>query len=198
MELLRTVPRLAVDGYLRAVKWPLSRVARLAPDGELLVDRADAVLRGLAGDLLRDPQLQADARLRREAAEDRTEAAELRGRAAERREAADETLADRQSEAEQRRRAAEQRADEQRRQAAQRREAKAKRAAASERQRKARSAQARAQTDTVNADVGREDRLEALEEAGEAVQQREAALTARDEAERLDLAAARAKERRKA
>ena len=70
-------------------------IARLPADGLLLVlgrsalgqglrqtvDRTDATVRGIAGTLIRDDQMAADAHRRREAADARNEAMDLRERA---------------------------------------------------------------------------------------------------------------------
>src|SRR5688572_23233759 len=84
MPAVREIPRAAVDGYLKAVKWPLEQAARrFDGDGgaELVLDRADAAVRDAVGSVLRDPELREDARRRRLAATEREKALRLRERA---------------------------------------------------------------------------------------------------------------------
>jgi hypothetical protein len=54
---LRSVPRAALGGYIKAARWPLDRAARLVGgrddgrpgDAELGLDRAEAAVRDAAG-----------------------------------------------------------------------------------------------------------------------------------------------------
>src|SRR3954451_3962663 len=125
---LHTLPRLAVNGYLTAVKWPVDRVARLVGGGngttsgpELFVDRADAAVRDAIGRATFDSELRADAARRSAAADERERALRLRAKAQERKAEADQHLTESQQRAEQQREQAAQREQEQRRNAEQRR-----------------------------------------------------------------------------
>src|SRR4051795_13348267 len=120
---LRSIPRAAVGGYIKAVRWPLDRTARLLRnDGdksgaELAVDRADAAARGAAGTVLGDQELTEQAQRRATAADQRERAQTLRGAARAREESAQEELEQRRDQAEQRKQQAEERAKAKREQA---------------------------------------------------------------------------------
>src|SRR3954452_22524474 len=115
---LRTIPRLAVNGWLTAAQWPLHRTAEAlgrrngqATSGpELLVDRADAAVRDAVGRVTLDRELREDAARRRTAAGERERAVRLRAQAQERRSEGEEKLQEGQQRAEQQRRTAAERA----------------------------------------------------------------------------------------
>jgi len=155
-------------------------------------------MRQLAGYALLDDELREDAARRRVAADERERALRLR-EAVERASAeADERLADRVDQAEEHRAVAEERAERQRQEAEQRRAAEARAAAQAETRRKAANRQARAKVDEAIEEQGDEARLEQLKAEAQALEEREAALTAQDEAQRLqDAATAKKAARRK-
>src|SRR5919107_6175664 len=104
---LRTLPRLAVNGYLTAAKWPVERVARAVGRGngttsgaELFVDRADAAVRDAIGRVTLDPELRQDAARRSAAADERERALRLRATAQQTKAQADEQLSEAQERAE--------------------------------------------------------------------------------------------------
>lgn len=127
---VRAIPRAALGGYLKLVRFPLDTAIALLPgDGtgagpaaELALDRADATVRGVVGTILGDPELVEDADRRRTAAEERRRALRLRAEAQRRTEEADSRLAERQESSERQRQQAEQRARSQREQAERRRQ----------------------------------------------------------------------------
>lgn len=88
MGAMRTIPRAAVTGYLRALRLPLSAAERIArqQDNEswppaLAFETLEAKLEGAAGLLLRDEDLLAAAQLREEKVEKLREARALKAAA---------------------------------------------------------------------------------------------------------------------
>lgn len=200
---LRVIPRTAIDGYLRAVKLPWDAAARTLRRGrsvspaELFLDRTDASIRAAVGRALRDEELQADARRRRTAAEERERAVRLAAEAEELRREADSEFQDRQQTAEQRREEAERQAEQRKQQAAEDRQRQQQQVAEAERQRKQATREAAAAADKVTEDKARRARLEELDAESEALAEREAELTVKDEASRLQEAANATKAARK-
>lgn len=175
----------AARTYFKVARWPVDRAlgllgARPGAPAETVVDRAEAVAKETAGAVAGDKGLKEEGRKQGRAAEKRGDAQRLRSRAQERKRTAQsrEEMRKQKAEAERRDRidGAEGTAAERRRRA----EAKAEREQEQVEKR------------------GRGARLEALEEQQEALDEREAALTAEDEAKRLGKAAAREKRARKA
>src|SRR3954451_621480 len=81
---LRSVPRAAVGGYIKVLRWPVERALSLRDgdgNGDLTVDRAEAAAREVAGTALGDEELKADAKARRTAADQRERAEELQSAA---------------------------------------------------------------------------------------------------------------------
>jgi hypothetical protein len=201
---LRSIPRFAVDAYLKTVKKPLDLVAGRIGDrdtgatgAEVAVDRADAGARAVAGSVLGDEQLAEDAARRRTAAEDRADARRLRNTADEHGERADASLDRREEQAEEARSSAAKGAERRTRSAAQQREARQKRATQAEKTRKQAAQRTRErEQERVEAQERRE-RLDALDAKSEALEERDEALTAADEAQRLADAAAEIKSARK-
>jgi phosphate starvation-inducible protein PhoH len=182
---LRSIPRFALDQYLRAVKWPLDRAAGML-GARTSVDRADATVRGLAGAALGDPELQQDAVRRHVATDERERAQRLRDTAEQISERSDAELQERERQAEVRKETAA-------RGATQRKQ----RAAQAESRRKAANAKAEARAEEAVEKRAKRERLRTLEEKSAAVEKADDAVTARDEAQRLAGAAARAKSARK-
>src|ERR687893_2296542 len=84
---LRSIPRKAIGGYIKAARIPVDPALKLAGrgrDSEPAVDRAEAAARDVAGAALGDDELRRDASRRRTAADDREQATELRQAAAKR------------------------------------------------------------------------------------------------------------------
>lgn len=190
---IRDIPRGAVDGAVKIARLPLDVAVSLLPgngDGArpaagIAVDRWDATVRQLAGYALLDDELREDARRRLAAADERARALRLRAAAEARSAAADQRLANRVEEAEERRSAAEERAERERKQAEQRRAAKKRAAAQAEAKRKQASRRAKAKVEEAIEEDADEARLEQLQAEARALEEREAALVARDEAQRL-------------
>lgn len=194
---MRTIPRSAVGGAVKLARLPLDLAVSLLPGNgagprpaaSIAVDRWEATLRRVAGYALRDDELREDAARRRVAADERARALRLRV-AAERRSAeADERLADRFEQAEEHRSVAQERAERQRQAAEQQRAAKARAAAQAESRRKAATRRARANVEQAIEEQADEARLERLRAKAQALEEREVALTAEDEAQRLQEAA---------
>ena len=84
---LKNIPRTVVGGYLKVARAPVDAALKLAgrgKQGEVVVDRAEAAARDVAGTALGDEELRRDAARRRTAADTREEAIELREQAEER------------------------------------------------------------------------------------------------------------------
>jgi flagellar biosynthesis GTPase FlhF len=203
---LRVIPRSAVDGAVKLARLPLDVAVSLLPangDGSrpavrIALDRWEATLRQLAGSVLRDDELRADAVRRRAAADERARALALRNTAERRRSEADEHLADRVEEAEEQRAEAQSRAERQREQAARRRAERTAAAARTETKRKAANRKAHSQVAETIEEKADEARLAQLEAEANALEERERTLTARSEAQRLqDEATARKAARKK-
>lgn len=206
MSAATTIPRIALEGYLKLVRIPLDRAVALLPDnGEgrgpaasLALDRADATVRAVAGSVLGDDALRKDAERRRTAADERERALRLHAEAERKAQAADERLSEQERSADRQRKQAEQQEQERRRQAKERREQKARAASKTEAKRRDSSRKVKAATDEAVEARAREARLDALETKSEALEEREEALTATDEARRLRETAERTKAARKA
>src|SRR5688500_5691419 len=103
---LRSIPRAAVGGYIKAVRWPLDQTAKLLrsngdkSEAELAVDRADAAARNVAGTVLGDEELKQQAERRATAADERERAKKLRGAAEARTQQAEQELDQRREQAE--------------------------------------------------------------------------------------------------
>jgi hypothetical protein len=190
---LRIIPRSAVDGAVKLARLPLDIAVSLLPangDGSqpavrIALDRWEATLRRLAGSVLRDEELREDALRRRAATDERARALRLRDAAEQRRSEADEHLADRVEEAEEQRTEAQSRAERQREQAARQRAERTAAAARTETKRKAANRKARGQVAEAIEEEADEARLAQLEAEAKALEERERALTARSEAQRL-------------
>ena len=196
---LRSIPRTAVDSYLKLVKWPLERGAsRVGGEkAELAVDRADATVRATAASVLGDTQLREDAERRFTAADERERAMKLRLEAELKSERADEKLQERKQSAAQQKQAAAKRAAESKARAEKARQAKKKNLEEVERRRREAAEEAAAKREETIASKERRERLETLNKEAEALEEREEALVAKDEAQRLGNAAAAVKEARK-
>ena len=203
---LRSTPRSALDSYLKLLRLPADAVVKaLASRGrdgettpaELAVDRADAAVRDVLGRVFNDTELQADARRRRAAADERARALKLRATAERHSEQADENLDSRQATAEQRRKDAADR-EQQRKQDAEKQRAATSRQLAQVEDRKLTAVQAETQrAEEAIDDHARRERLDQLDAKTGMLKTEEEALTARSEAQRLRRAAAETKSQRK-
>jgi dTMP kinase len=201
----RTLPRAAVDSTLKLVRLPIDSAIRLLPGNgtgarptaTLVVDRADAAIRAVLASVLGDPILRESAQRQRAAAQKREQALRLRETANRKTEEADARLQQQHEEAERRRQQAKQRAKAQREQTARKRQEKERDAAQAERKRLAANDRAAAQTaEAANRHAAKE-RLKTLDVKADALDEKERAQTANDEAIRLRKAASRTKAERK-
>ena len=200
---IRDIPRTAVGGYLKLARLPIDTGLKIVGRGgdgsgaKLATDRVEATAREAAGTVLADEKLKQDGKKRNRATDERQKAVKLRAKAQQKSQQADAKLTDRQQQAEQRRRQAAQRAEQRKETASEAASKRQQRAAETERKRKQASEKAAAQMQEQIADKERKARLEQLETKTEALSEREEALTAADEAQRLEKAAATAKAARK-
>jgi hypothetical protein len=203
---VRLIPRTALNGYLRLVRTPLDTAIGLLPgngDGprpaaQLVVDRADATVRSMAGTLLRDPVLLEDGQRRRQAARERERAVRLRTSEDQTAEVADERLEQREEQARKQRQRARETANARRRQAeSQAQKEKQQAAKTSSRRREASQKAAAKREEAIQKQAPREE-LQATQAKSDALRAREAELAARDEARRLADAASKVRAERKA
>jgi len=203
---LRDIPRSAVGGAVKLTRLPLDIVVSMIPGNgtgtkpaaAIAVDRFEATLRDAAGIALFDNELREDAMRRRLAADERERELRLRAEAERHSTEADEHFSGRVEDAEERRSAAEQRAAKERQAAEQRKQQRAAKAAQREGTRKAANRKVRAKVDEKIDQDADAARLEALEKESKALEEREAALTAQTEAQRLQDEATKKKAARKA
>ena len=200
---LRTIQRTAIGGGLSLTRLPLDTVLRFAGNGgsaavvRLAVDRADAAARTLLGALLGDEELQDDGARLSAAADERARAISLRRQADRQTERAEQRVEEREHEAGERRMQAKAKAQQRRDQARQRRNSRKSSAAKTANRRRQAAKQDAARTEARIDERAKRDRVEQLEATTDALRERDAALTAADEGERLGDAAATAKARRK-
>jgi hypothetical protein len=202
---LRDIPRSAVDGAVRLTRLPLDVAVSLLPGNgsgarpaaAIAVDRFDAALRDAAGMMLFDTELRDDATRRRVAADERARELRLRAEAAQRSARADERFSARVEDAEDRRTAAERRADDERAAAERRKQERKAAAARAAQARKAATRKAHAQAAEVIDEAADEVRLQQLKSEAMALEEREAALAAQAEAQRLQDEATKKKAARK-
>jgi hypothetical protein len=204
---LQTIPRAAVNGYLKVLRMPADALAgALRPqDGrgaettpvEVMLDRLEASVRDAAGRVLRDPALQETARRQRVAADERERALTLRARAERESRRADEELVARHQDAEQQRRDAARLAEQRKERARQdRARTSAQLTQAEERGRALTHAAKEHAEDEIDARA-RHERVEQLDVEAHALEEEEEALVARSEAQRLRRAAGEIKAKRK-
>jgi hypothetical protein len=201
--MIRTLSRTAIGGSLRLIRLPIDGVLAIGGDrtpvtaAKLAVDRADARAREWAGLMLGDADLQQDAKRRREAADERGQALDLRAEAESRSEHADQMTEQRKQDAARRRKQAAETAKQKRRKAQQRRQTTKAAAGKKASQRREAAEKSAARTETVVEEKQKLSRLEQLDSKQKAVKEKEAALTAADEARRLRDAATAVKQNRK-
>jgi hypothetical protein len=202
---IRAIPRKTVGGSIKVARLPLDIAVSMMPgngDGPsasatVALDRVEAQVRDIAGIALRDDILREDATRRRIAADERERALRLRAAAERRAREADERLADAQQDAEETREQAAERARRQRSKAANERRQRKQQAAKAERKLKADNAKLTDEIDEAIDERATEARLEQLEHEAEALDRKEAALTAESEAQRLQDEATKKKAARK-
>jgi hypothetical protein len=204
---IRDIPRSAVDGAVKLTRLPLDIVVSMLPGNGngsatkpaagIAVDRFEAALRDAAGIALFDRELREDAMRRRIAADERERELRLRAEAQRHSAQADERFSARVEDAEDRRTDAEKRADEERRAAEQRKQQRAANAARRAQARKTTTRKVRAKVDEKIDEDAEKARLEQLKTEAKALEEREAALTAQAEAQRLQDEATKKKAARK-
>jgi hypothetical protein len=202
--MLRNLSRAAVGSSLRMIRWPIDGLLAVVGGDrapvtamKLTLDRADARTRELAGLVLGDPGLREDAELRRKAADKRERALNLRAEAELRSERADQLVDEGKQTAARRRKQAASTAKRKRRQAQERRRSTKATATRRADQRRDAAKSSAAQAAKVIEERNKHSRLEQLDSKQGAVQKKEVALTAADEARRLRRAAGDAKGERK-
>jgi hypothetical protein len=204
MTNVRSARRTAINYWLKAVRLPFDAAVHVLPANRevgntagLAIDRADATLRAAVGGLLNDSELLADAARRRAAVDERQRAVVLRQEAEEQQVAADAQLAKELDAAarlrEEGEREAQARMEEADNERARRQQRAREEAAAQERVVEAAHQEQRA-AETKEA---KRARLALLEEQVPALDKEAAALTAKDEAQRLREAANAVKSARK-
>jgi hypothetical protein len=201
MDLL-AIPRTVVSTSLKIVSLPLEQALKLATGSNgaaeensvrATADRADAAAREVAGKATQDDQLQQTATRQRRAADQRDEAATRKRQADERKRQADE----RKQQAEQKRSQASRRAQQERSAAEEQRRTRERRAAEVANKRETEAREAAQATQAQVAAREQRARLEQLDSEADAINKREDALTASNEADRLKAAAEHAKEARR-
>lgn len=199
MSIVTAVPRIVVGTTLKIVRIPLDTALKLAGhDRSLAVDAAEASVKEAAATVTGDQQLKAEADRQRVATDERRKAESLRSAATQATQKAEADHAEDQAQVEKERKAADERAEERKRKAAEKRKKDKADAAKAERDRKAAADKAEAAKKEKLADVEKRERLEQLDRESKALAEKEGALTASDEAQRLKDAAAAAKAERKA
>jgi len=199
MSLITTVPRLVLGTTLKVARLPLDTASKLTGrNRSLTADAAEAAVKDAAASLTGDDQLKAEARAQRVATDERRKSETLGDAAAEATAKAEADHTKRQTKVERERKAAEKRAAERKRKAEEKRKKEKSSAAKTERGRKDAAAEAEAAEKERIADTERRERLEQLKREEGAREEKETALTAADEAQRLKDAAAAAKAQRKA
>jgi hypothetical protein len=202
---IRAIPRKTVGGSIKVARLPLDIAVSMMPgngDGPaasatVALDRVEAQVRDIAGIALRDDVLREDATKRRIAADERERALRLRAAAERRAREADERLADAHEDAEETREQAAERARRERSKAAGERRRRKQEAAKAERKLKADNAKLTDKIEEAIDERATEARLEQLEREAEALERKEAALTAEAEAQRLQDEATKKKAARK-
>jgi hypothetical protein len=202
---LRTISRSAIGGYFKLLRLPLDAAFALRPRNRqgdssgatIALDRMEATLRGIAGRTLGDEELVRDAERRRLAANERERARRLRSEAEKRSEQAGERLSKKAEKADHQRHRASQRATERKKQAEQSRRAETRRIAEIEARRRRASKNAAARKEEAIEDRSKRARLQQLNGEADALAKQKAALTAKNESQRLRRAATKTKAARK-
>lgn len=198
-----SIPGKGIDGALRLARLPVDRLLKLAPDMSattavgLAIDRADATIRGAAGSILKDEGLRNDAERRREAADTRKRAMQLRAKSRKRVDDAAARTDRVQAESAARRERADKQAERKRAQAAGERERLKEQAAKTAKRRKQAAQKKAERNEDVTDKRSKVERLEQLDKKADALEVKDAAVRAADEARRLEEAAAATKAKRK-
>ncbi len=200
---MHAIPSAALGGSLKLVRLPVDAALSLGGDGrsatsvKLALDRAEATLLGVAGAALGNETVKQDARRRHEAAREREYALRLRAEASQRSSRADERVTDVQDDADRLRADAAATAESKREQAERRRQSTKSQAARATQRRKEAVEKAAARSGNAIDERAKHERLEVLDTKAQALDDKELALAAAEEAQRLSEAAAAAKASRK-
>jgi hypothetical protein len=200
------IRRSAIDGYLKAVRTPIDTGMKLVTRGDderlapaqLVVDRADAIVRKTVGRIIGDNELVSDGARREVAADERARALELKATAEVKSRQADEEFRRRREQAVQQEEQAERKAEQQRQQVEATRKEEERKAADEARRRKEASHKIEAAVEKTVMTKARDAKLDQLETEAEALQKEEDALSAAEKARRLKSAADSVKTVRKA
>jgi len=198
MSVISAIPRLVLSTTLRIARLPVATALKLAGrERSLTADAAEAAVKSAAAGVTGDDRLKAEATAQRVATDERRQADALRSAATRATATAEADHADKQAEVDRERKAADERAAERKRKAAEKRKRDKAAATKAERDRKAAAAKAEAAKKDILAGEERSKRLKQLDREAAALGDKEAALTAADEAQRLKDAAAAVKAQRK-
>ncbi|MCW2998539.1 MAG: hypothetical protein JWN65_2088 [Solirubrobacterales bacterium] len=192
-----SVIRTSVDLWIKALRLPVDTANRVLGRRGLEVDAAEGAVRETAGQVLGDEELRTTGTRRRVATEKRADAQRLRDASKTVADQADEEADARKAQAAAQRKQADQDAQERKRRAAQQAEERRQTAAEDERRRKHVTEQASAERREAAEAEAKRRRLEALDDAAEALEERDDALVAEEEASRLKAVAGNAKATRK-
>jgi hypothetical protein len=195
----------AIDGSLKLIRRPLDLAVGQLPGSRrgpgaaarITVDRLDATVRGVLAAGLRDDRLKVDARRRSTAADERERALRLRREGAVHEAQAETRLEDRHEQASERRERASAGAASRRQRAERQRQSTTVIAKQTERDRTAASRRLEKHAEEAIDAQESAERLPAVEQQAEALQEQERALALADEARRAGDAAARVKQERK-
>jgi hypothetical protein len=202
---LRTISRSAVGGYVKLLRLPLDAAVGLRTrngrkdlsGGSIAVDRFEARIRSIAGHTLRDTDLMRDAERQRLAADERKRAGNLRAEAQRLSEHAEERLSKTENKARQQRRDAARRAVNRKQQAEKQRQTESRRIAGLESRRRRANEKTGAGKAEAIEDRSKRTRLQQLDQEANALAKKRDALTAKNESQRLRLAASKTKAARK-
>ena len=201
---IRTIPRAAIGTTLRLSRLPLDAAIAVLPSGgragqpaKLRLDLADARVRSTVAALMGDHEMREDARRREAAARDRQRALDLRDKADATASQAEDRTERRRDQAEEMRKRADARAKTERKRTDQRAQQVKKEAAEREQKRTDAVEKAAAKREEQVENQADRERLAAVSAKAEALEERDQAFTASDEAQRLADAAARVKSERK-
>ena len=176
----RSIPRTAINSYLKLVRLPLDGAIGLlpgngtgaGPTARLALDKAEARIRAALASILNDAAMQEDAQRRRAAADEREQAARLRSEAQHTSAEADVRHQRRQQQAVRKRERSDERASAQRRSAQRKREEKTERATEAERRRIQESQKASEKQREALETRARDERLQTLNVEAEALEKR--------------------------
>lgn len=198
MSIFTAVPRLIVGTSIKVARLPIDTALRLAgQERNLDVDAAEAAVKAKAASVTGDQELKAEANRQSTAVKERRKAQTLHEAAAQATTQAEQDAAEKEAKIQRDKQAADERAAERKRKAEEKRKKDKAAAAKAERERKAAAEKAEAERKQQIEEQEKHERLEQLDREAGALAEKEEALTAADEAQRLKDAAGAAKAERK-